>query len=195
VVRLLGKRGRGHDKLRLNRTGLDGSYFIGIQCNGSYSSLPSAAQLQAAAGTFPAGMPKDIYAADELNNCTGAYASLKQLARNAHAAGVKTGMTLNTPESGLYDDGGGTGQSAIDRWILLTSMQGWPTLPWTGPGELWSYPTCNVGFGNTPEWMVDYPLINERIIGRISRLHAGRHRHALLPLGRMVIGKCDRFLE
>jgi hypothetical protein len=47
--------------------------------------------------------------------------------------------------------------------VLLDSVQQWPTLPFTAGGDLWSYASCNVGFGNTPEWMVDYPPINERI--------------------------------
>jgi hypothetical protein len=42
-------------------------------------------------------------------------------------------------------------------------VQQWPTLPWNGPGDLWSYTSCNAGYGNTPEWMMDYPPINERI--------------------------------
>src|SRR5260370_15538549 len=76
---------------------------------------------------------------------------------NAHAANrsVKTMMTLNTTNSNLY--------GAVDHWVPLDSMQQWPALPFTGGGDLWSYTSCNAGFGNAPEWMVDYPPINERI--------------------------------
>src|SRR5262249_33956583 len=130
----------------LNRSGLDGLYFIGMQCNGSYSSLPSAAQLASAAATFPAGLPLDLFPADELNGCTGYYAPLKTLATSAHAAGVKIGITLNTPDANLF--------GFVDRWILLASQQQWPSLPFTN-GSLWSYTSCNVGNGNTPEWLVD----------------------------------------
>jgi hypothetical protein len=42
-------------------------------------------------------------------------------------------------------------------------MEKWPALPYTGGGDLWSYTSCNTGYGNTPEWLVDYPPINERI--------------------------------
>jgi len=31
-----------------------------------------------------------------------------------------------------------------------------PTLPFTGGGDLWSYTSCNAGYGNAPEWMMDY---------------------------------------
>src|SRR6267143_4544393 len=73
----------------------------------------------------------------------------------------KTILTLNTPNSRLYNEG--DGRSAIDHWVLLDSREQWPTLPWSGPGDLWSYTSCNTGSGNTPEWLVDYPPINERI--------------------------------
>jgi hypothetical protein len=147
----------------LNRSGLDGSYFIGIQCNGSFSSIPSTSQINAAAASFPAGLPLDFYVADELIGCPSAYSALKTMGTNAHAANrsVKTIMTLNTPDPNLYNEG--DGRSAIDHWVLLDSMQQWPTLPFTGGGDLWSYTSCNPGFGNAPEWMVDYPPVNERI--------------------------------
>jgi Domain of unknown function (DUF4091)/Immunoglobulin domain len=143
--------------LGLNRSGLDSYYFIGIQCNGSYSTLPSTSQINAAAANFPAGLPLDFYLADELNGCTGDYSAIKTMGANAHAANrsVKTMMTINATDPNLY--------GAIDHWVLLDSVQEWPALPFTGGGDLWSYTSCNAGFGNTPEWMVDYPPINERI--------------------------------
>ncbi len=147
----------------LNRSGLNGYYFIGIQCNGSYSSIPSTSQINAAASNFPAGLPLDFYVADELNGCPSAYTPLRTMGTNAHAANrsVKTIMTINMPDQNLFNEG--DGRSAIDHWALLDSMQQWPSLPFTGGGDLWSYTSCNAGFGNTPEWMVDYPPINERI--------------------------------
>src|SRR6266849_1526701 len=142
----------------LNRSGLDGYYYIGIQCNGSYSSLPSTSQINAAAANFPAGIGLDFYLADELNGCTGDYTPIKTMGANAHAANrsVKTMMTINAVDSNLL--------GAIDHWVLLDSVQQWPALPFTAGGDLWSYTSCNAGFGNTPEWMMDYPPINERIL-------------------------------
>src|SRR6266481_1924244 len=149
--------------LGLNRSGLDNYYYIGIQCNGSYSSIPSTSQINAAAANFPAGLGLDFYLADELNGCTSDYTALKAIGTNAHAANrsVKTMMTINTIDSNLFNEG--DGRSAIDHWVLLDSVQQWPALPFTGGGDLWSYTSCNAGFGNTPEWLVDYPPINERI--------------------------------
>jgi len=143
--------------LGLNRSGLDGYYYIGIQCNGSYSSNPSTSQINAAAANFPAGLGLDLYLADELNGCTSDYTAIRTMGANAHAANrsVKTMMTINTTDSNLY--------GAIDHWVLLDSVQQWPALPFTSGGDLWSYTSCNAGYGNAPEWMVDYPPINERI--------------------------------
>jgi len=141
----------------LNRSGLDNYYYIGIQCNGGYSSIPSTSQINSASANFPAGLGLDFYMADELNGCTGDYSDIKTLGANAHAANrsVKTMMTLNATDPNLY--------GSVDHWVLLDSMQQWPTLPFTAGGDLWSYTSCNAGYGNTPEWMVDYPPINERI--------------------------------
>ena len=141
----------------LNRSGLDSYYYIGIQCNGAYSSIPSTSQINSAAANFPAGLGLDFYMADELNGCTGDYSDIKTLGANAHAANrsVKTMMTLNATDSNLY--------GSVDHWVLLDSLQQWPALPFTAGGDLWSYTSCNAGYGNAPEWMVDYPPINERI--------------------------------
>jgi len=141
----------------LNRSGLDNYYYIGIQCSGGYSSIPSTSQINTAAANFPAGLGLDFYMADELNGCTGDYSDIQTLGANAHAANrsVKTMMTLNATDPNLY--------GSVDHWVLLDSMQQWPALPFTGGGDLWSYTSCNAGYGNTPEWMVDYPPINERI--------------------------------
>ena len=150
--------------MSLNRSGLDSYYYIGIQCNGSYSSIPSTSQIDSAAANFPAGLGLDFYLADELNGCSGDYSPIKTMGLNAHAANrsVKTMVTLEAPDPNLYNEG--DGRSAVDHWVLLDSVQKWPTLPFTGGGsDLWSYTSCNAGYGNAPEWMMDYPPINERI--------------------------------
>jgi hypothetical protein len=148
----------------LNRSGLEYYYYIGIQCDGTYNYIPSTSEINSAAANFPAGGGGvDFFVGDELNNCPLADQELEAMGLNAHAANpsVKTILTLNTPNSDLYNDG--DGRSAIDHWVLLDSREQWPALPWSGPGDLWSYASCNTGSGNTPEWLVDYPPINERI--------------------------------
>src|SRR5438046_8543173 len=134
----------------LNRSGLDSYYFVGIQCNGSYSSLPTTSQINSAAANFPSGLGLDLYLSDELNGCTGDYSAIRTVGANAHAANrsVKTMVTLNAVDPNLY--------GAVDHWVLLNSVQQWPALPFTGGGDLWSYTSCNAGYGNAPEWMVDF---------------------------------------
>lgn len=147
----------------LNRTAVNSFYPIAIQCDGSFTSLPSTSQLSVAAANFPPGLSLDFYVGDEIDGCTSAYRALKTIGLNAHAANpsIKTIVTINAPDPNLFNEG--DGRSAIDHWVLLDSAQQWPALPFTGGGDLWSYTSCNTGFGNTPEWMVDYPPINERI--------------------------------
>jgi hypothetical protein len=147
----------------LSRSALQFTSPVDIRCDGTALNLPSVNQINAAALGFPSGIGLDIYIGDELNGCPRAYASLKRIASEAHAANfnVKTLLTINSPDRNLLDEG--DGRSAIDHWVLLDSVEQWPALPFTGGGDLWSYTSCNLGFGNAPEWLVDYPPINERI--------------------------------
>lgn len=154
----------------LSRSGLEGyGYFESSSC-GTYPSIASSSTLTGYASNFPTGLPMDIYIGDELNSCSGADTFLKGQAAQAHLATctggstcITTWATFNsaTADTNLYSDGVTSGP-AIDHWALLDSMQQWPTLPWTNPGVLLSYTSCNYGFGNAPEPMLDYPLIDER---------------------------------
>ena len=147
----------------LNRSGLEGYFHFQVKCNGSHSNFPSAIEIDSLAAKFPETLPLDLYVGDELNDCPQGYAALKTIASQVHAANrsVKTILTVNAPDANLFDDG--HGRSVIDHWVLLDSVEKWPMLPFTGRGDLWSYTSCNTGHGNTPEWLVDYPPINERI--------------------------------
>ncbi len=147
----------------LNRSGIDHYHHFQVNCNGSHSNFPSTREIDSAAALFPESLPLDLYVGDELNGCPEGYAALKTIAARAHSANrpVKTILTVNTPDAKLFDDG--HGRSVIDHWAVLTSMEKWPAVPFTGGGDLWSYTSCNTGRGNTPEWLVDYPPINERI--------------------------------
>jgi hypothetical protein len=147
----------------LNRSGIDGYQHFQVKCDGSHSSIPSTSQIDAAAANYPANLELDLYVGDELNGCPEGYAALKTIGAHVHAANrsVKTILTVDTPDANLFDDG--HGRSVIDHWVLLDSAEKWPALPFAGGGDLWSYTSCNTGHGNTPEWLVDYPPINERI--------------------------------
>jgi glycosyl hydrolase family 123 len=147
----------------LNRSGLDAYFHFQVKCDGTHSKFPSPKEIDTAAAKFPENLPLDLYVGDELNDCPQGYEVLKTVGAQVHAATrtVKTILTVNAPNEKLFDDG--HGHSAIDHWVLLASMEQWPALPFTGRGDLWSYTSCNTGYGNTPEWLVDYPPVNERI--------------------------------
>jgi Domain of unknown function (DUF4091) len=136
----------------LNHAGLDGTYYIGIQCNGSYTTIPTQAQIAALAATYPAGLPLDFYVADENTGCTASYPPIQQVATNAHANGVKILDTI-APVSALY--------GYVDYWTMLPKE--WPSSLSGIPGSFWSYASCDLSNGNSPGWMIDYPPINERI--------------------------------
>lgn len=147
----------------LNRSGLDAYFHFQVNCNGTHSKFPTAKDIDSAASRFPETLPLDLYVGDELNDCPEGYAALKTVGAQVHSANrpVKTILTVNAPDAKLFDDG--HGRSVIDHWVLLASMEKWPALPFTGKGDLWSYTSCNTGHGNAPEWLVDYPPINERM--------------------------------
>jgi len=147
----------------LNRSGLEALFHFQAKCDGTHSNIPSTQEIDSVAAKFPEDLPLDLYVGDELNGCPKGYEALKTVGAHLHAANraVKTILTMNAPDEKLFDDG--HGRSAIDYWVLLASMEKWPALPFTGGGDLWSYTSCNTGYGNTPEWLVDYPPINERI--------------------------------
>lgn len=147
----------------LNRSGLNLPDPVSIGCSGASRNLPLVNQIDAAAAIFPANLALDIYVADELKPCPRAYAAVKNIARRAHAAKspVQTVLTADAPDPDLFDEG--DGRPAVDHWALLASKEQWPALPYSGRGDLWSYTSCNTASGNTPEWLVDYPPINERI--------------------------------
>jgi len=98
---------------------------------------------------------------------------------NAHAANrsVKTIMTINAVDSNLL--------GSIDHWVLLDSLQQWPALPLAGGGDVWSYTSCNAGFRHAPEWMVDYPPINERMQAGFLNWTQGATGVLYYPLRRM----------
>ena len=140
----------------LNRTDLQ--YYGAATCS-SMNPAPPVSDIQSQVMAYPAGLPLDIYPADEVGGCTAIYPTLKQWAQNAHAAGVKIVTTMK-PDPALYDDGGGTGKPAVDYWAMLPRM--WPTSLAGIPGTFWSYNDLE-GDGYSPKWQIDFLPINYRI--------------------------------
>jgi len=154
LVRYARERFLPRDNFGLNRSGLDGSYFIGFSATDPIAAFLNKSD-QRGGSEFSGRLGLDFYLADELNGCTSDYTALKAIGTNVHAANrsVKTMMTINTTDSNLFNEGMGAVPSTIGCcWIPCNSGR---SAVYRG-GDLWSYTSCNAGFGNAPEWMVDY---------------------------------------
>src|SRR5437879_5886398 len=68
----------------------------------------------------------------------------RSIARSSVAGCVAPQISWSTPWQGwplfprIEEHPMVDGRSAIDHWVLLDSREQWPTLPWSGPGDLWS---------------------------------------------------------
>jgi hypothetical protein len=128
-------------------------------------SPPSVAELQAAAAEHEPELKLYNYTADEIDSCTNLYETLRSWARNLHAAGVDNLVTM-APVPELYDDGSGTGRSAVDIWVILPKMYDNASdrvIYCQQKGdEVWSY-NCLMQDDYSPKWAIDFSPINYRI--------------------------------
>ncbi len=156
----------------------DQAYFMsqyGLGCTnvGSYGESgwcemvppPSVPVLQVEAGEQQPGLLLYDYSADEIDPCTSLYPMLKQWARNLHRAGINQLITM-TPTPELYDDGSGTGRSAVDIWVVLPKQyeSAAPEVHFVQDkgDQVWSY-NCLIQDDHSPKWEIDFPPINFRI--------------------------------
>jgi len=126
---------------------------------------PSISEIAAVASEHNAGLFLYDYTADEIDHCSNLYPSLKEWGRNLHDAGIEHLVTM-TPTPELYDDGSGTGRSAVDVWVLLPKMydaavQRVSEVLAKGD-EVWSY-NCLIQDDYSPKWIIDFTPINYRI--------------------------------
>ncbi len=68
------------------------------------------------------------------------------------------------PVPELYDDGSGTGRSAVDIWVILPVQHDSERISEVQAkgDEVWSY-NCCVQEDYSPKWQTDYNLINYRL--------------------------------
>jgi len=148
----------------LNLAGL--AYYSGAAYgNCSMSDPPSVADLTALAAQQQPSLMKLIYSADETNYCPALAPTIKAWARNLHAAGIKNLVTA-APIADLFDDGSGSGASAVDIWTVMPI--GYDLSPALDAqalqhgDELWSY-NALVQDDYSPKWLIDFAPINFRI--------------------------------
>jgi hypothetical protein len=131
----------------------------------SMSSAPSAAQFKSLAAAQHPGLMLYNYSADEIGNCKNLYPMIKQWAANMHQAGIKNLISMS-PTPALYDDGTGSGRSAVDIWVLLPVMYNNSSAHvkevLKKGDSVWSYNTL-VQDAYSPKWLIDFNPVNFRI--------------------------------
>jgi hypothetical protein len=127
--------------------------------------LPSVEEFRKTAAYYQSDLFLYNYTADEIDRCPALYEQVKQWSKNLHLAGVSNLVTM-IPAPELYDDGSGTGRSAVDIWGLLPKM--YERAPdrvakvLQKGDKVWSYNTL-VQDEYSPKWEIDFEPINYRI--------------------------------
>jgi hypothetical protein len=149
-------------------------FFSGADVSScSMSPAPSVSDIQRAADRASRQLLLFDYVADEIGACPSLFPQIKQWASAMHRAGVKSLVTM-APVRDLFDDGLGSGRSAVDIWVVLPVMYdkatGTVTQALAKGDEVWSYNTL-VQDAYSPKWEIDFAPINFRIQpGFISQL-------------------------
>jgi hypothetical protein len=129
------------------------------------SPAPSVSEYKALAANQHPGLMLYSYSADEIGHCSSLYPMIKQWASNMHQAGIKNMISIS-PTPALYDDGSGTGRSAVDIWVLLPLMynnnKGHVQEVLKKGDSVWSYNTL-VQDAYSPKWLIDFDPVNFRI--------------------------------
>ena len=122
-------------------------------------------EIQAIAAKSEPDLLLYAYSADEIDECTGIYEGIKAWARNLHAAGVNNLIPM-TPVEELFDDGSGSGRSAVDIWVVLPVMydraRDLVEVARAKGDQVWSY-NALVQDDYSPKWQIDFAPINYRI--------------------------------
>ena len=129
-------------------------------------AAPSVSSFQQLAAAHQPGLLLYDYSADEIGSCAAQLATtMKTWARNMHQAGINNLVTMR-PRRVLFDDGSGTGRSAVDIWVML------PVTYETAPDSVtyvlnkgdkaWSY-NCLVQDSYSPKWEIDFKPVDFRI--------------------------------
>lgn len=126
---------------------------------------PSVSAVQAAVASQQPDLFMFNYTADEIDRYPCVFDQLKQWGRNLHQGGAENLATMK-PVPELYDDGTGSGRSAVDIWVLLPLMYDAATARvgevLAKGDEVWSYNTI-VQDSYSPKWLIDYSPIDFRV--------------------------------
>ena len=129
------------------------------------SPAPSVGQFKSLMSAQQPGLMLYDYSADEIGHCTNLYPTIRQWANNMHQAGIKNLISMS-PTPALYDDGSGTGRSAVDIWVLLPLMynnsKAHVAEVLKKGDSVWSYNTL-VQDAYSPKWLIDFNPVDFRV--------------------------------
>lgn len=105
------------------------------------------------------------YTADEIGHKKELFPTIIEYAKSLHTAGAKQ-LVVMPPMKELFDDGLGTGRSAVDIWVVLPKQyyefKENIDLAIAKGDSLWTY-NCLIQDDYSPKWLMDFPLIGHRL--------------------------------
>jgi hypothetical protein len=126
---------------------------------------PMAGEIRKAVAKHSPHVKLVNFLADEIGKCSQLFPQIRHWALAMHQAGVQNLVTM-APVPELFDDGSGTGRSAIDIWVVLPKMYDDASQRISQAlakgDEIWSY-NAVVQDAYSPKWQIDFAPINFRI--------------------------------
>lgn len=133
--------------------------------NSTMKAPPTVSEVANKKAKFYQQLNLFAYTADEIGGKTALYDRIIEYAQVLHQGGVKQLITM-PPVPELFDDGLGTGRSAVDIWVMLPKQFMASTQNIAAARqkecEIWTY-NCLVQDMYSPKFLLDYELINYRI--------------------------------
>jgi len=137
-------------------------------CNATGAPPTTSEAAAAAAPLQQLGLLVYDYSFDEIDACTNLYPTIIQWAQNLHKAGVDQLITM-APVQALFDDGLGTGRSAVDIWVMepdvyVTAQSQNPpmaTAAMAKGDQVWAYQGL-VEDDYSPKWLIDFAPVGIR---------------------------------
>jgi Glycoside hydrolase 123, catalytic domain/Glycoside hydrolase 123 N-terminal domain len=152
------------DDYGLNATNI-GFYSGASYHNCNMSIVPSFSSITNEIAQHQKDLFLYAYSADIEDNCSNLFSTIIEWAKNIHRANTSQLITV-CPNPSLFDDGLGSGRSAVDIWVVLPMMYDrcaqYANQAIAKGDEVWSY---NTGEQDpfSPKWVIGYTPINFRV--------------------------------
>jgi hypothetical protein len=138
------------------------------------SPAPSVNTIQSEMSRYRPELQLYNFTGDEIDDCVGVRAALREWGRNLHLAGAANqNLVVMVPHPALFDDGTGSGRSAVDIWVVLPKDYdkhiSYIERAKAKGDEVWSY-NALAQDSYSPKWLIDFAPIDFRIMpGFISQ--------------------------